>query len=392
MITVVGKYNTAKIFTDNVDDTTTSQIINLLNQSFISGSKIRIMPDAHAGKGCVVGFTMEIKNKIVPNLVGVDIGCGMDVVYFETDKLDLEKIDLFIRNKIPHGFSIHKEPLEFIKFNPERLLCYDEIPHEKIMNSIGSLGGGNHFIEINSSGYGYYLVIHSGSRNLGLQVANYYQNLATKLIKDNMDYLREYTIQMAKNQGLDIQNELDKCDFEIPPKDLCYLDGKVMKEYLHDMEICQEYASLNRQAMSLLILEYFNWDVMDEWETIHNYIDFDDMILRKGAISARKAERVIIPINMRDGSLIGYGKGNSDWNFSAPHGAGRLMSRSQAKKEINLEDFENSMKGVYSTSVNKNTLDESPMAYKPIEEILENINDTVDCIEQIKPVYNFKAF
>ena len=408
MIELKGKYNTASVFTDNVDNTTISQIIELLNQEFTKDSRIRIMPDTHAGKGCVIGTTMTINNKIVPNLVGVDIGCGMLCVNLGEDELNLPEIDNFIRNNIPHGFHINEDPKVDFKNEINKLLCLRELKKStsEFNRALGSLGGGNHFIEINrSEQYNtHYLVIHSGSRNMGLQVANYYQNRAFEyhngidesFQEDKFKLIEEYKEKGKRDQ---IQNALDKLKKKHKkqsniPKDLCYLEGGLMDEYLHDLRIAQSYAYLNRYTMAKRIVNEsigLDFDSLGRFQTIHNYIDIDDMILRKGAVSAKKGEVLIIPINMRDGSLICIGKGNYDWNYSAPHGAGRLMSRTVAKENISFSEFKESMEGIYSTSVNKSTLDESPMAYKPIKDIINNIQDTVDIVEIIKPIYNFKA-
>lgn len=406
MITLNGKYNTAKVFIDNMEETAISQIIELCNQEFVEGSQIRIMPDVHAGAGCTIGTTMTIQDKIVPNLVGVDIGCGMICITLKNVKLNLPEIDKFIRNNIPHGHGINKEPQVNFKDNINNLLCLREL-HKSTTEfnlALGSLGGGNHFIEINEDGNGdRYLVIHSGSRNMGLQIANYYQDRAfdyhngidNEFETEKRELIKEYKLTNKRNQipnAIDVLKKKHKRISSIP-KALCYLEGQLTKDYLHDLNIAQQYAKLNRETMAKKIIDFIglNFDQQYSFQTIHNYIDLDYMILRKGAVSAKGGELLIIPINMRDGSLLCMGKGNPDWNFSAPHGAGRLMSRTTAKELINMEDFTNSMQGIYSTSVNQNTLDESPMAYKPIQEIINNIKDTVKIIDIIKPIYNFKA-
>lgn len=405
MIKLKGKYNTAKVFTDYIEDEAVLQIIKLLNQDFIKDAKVRIMPDCHAGAGCVIGFTADIGEKVIPNLVGGDIGCGMLTVKLGQVDMDLAKLDDVIRNNIPAGFNYHKEKV--VDFDDiQNLKCYKELKDiERIEKSIGTLGGGNHFIEVDIDSNGNkYLVIHSGSRNLGQQVAKYYQNLAIELQRGKEDYFnkKQEIIETYKAQGkqkeipealIELKKEYDRLQPKYP-KELCFLTGKYRKEYLHDMEICQEYANLNRETMANIVLKkIFNksLDKFEHFHTIHNYINFKDNIMRKGAISAYKGEKVLIPINMRDGSILAVGKGNSDWNYSAPHGAGRLMSRSEAKENISLEEFQKSMAGIYTTSVNESTLDESPMAYKPIESILANIGETVEVIEVIKPIYNFKA-
>ena len=407
MIELQGKYNTAKVFTNNIEENATSQIIELCNQEFVKGNNIRIMPDVHAGAGCTIGTTMTVQDKIVPNLVGVDIGCGMFLVDLGKIKLDLSKIDWFIRNKIPHGHGINKESITDFRERINELICLRDLhkTSNEFNRAIGSLGGGNHFVEINVNSEGtQFLVIHSGSRNMGLQIAKHYQDRAFEYhngIDDEFESEKARLIIEYKETGKrnQIQNALDvlkKKHRKVSSiqKDLCYLEGKLMQDYLHDLEIAQEYASLNRKVMAKRIIsEVINLDLSDLYgfETIHNYIDLDNMILRKGAVSAKDGEILIIPINMRDGSLICRGKGNPDWNYSAPHGAGRLMSRTAAKEVVNLEEFKNSMEGVYTTSVSASTMDEAPTVYKPMQEIIDNIQDTVEVLEIIKPVYNFKS-
>ena len=392
-----------KIFTDNIEEEAIEQIDLLLEQEPFKDCKVRIMPDVHAGKGCVIGFTADLGNKVIPNIVGVDIGCGMLCVELGKVKLDLEKVDEIINKVIPAGRNIREHKLtDFKKIND--LYCLRELSDVKKFNrSIGTLGGGNHFIEIDKDEEdNKYLVIHTGSRNLGKQVADYYQNLAIELCsgKDGMFEKKEKIIKQYKAQERkeEIQKALRKLEKEYNnsrptlPRDLCYLKGKYREMYLHDMKICQEYARLNRLYIAKeILLNYFGHCEFHSFETIHNYISFDDNIVRKGAISAKKDERVLIPINMRDGSIIAVGKGNKDWNESAPHGAGRLMSRTKAKEMFKLEEFRESMKDVYSTSVVKETIDEAPFVYKPMQEILDNIKDTVEVERVIKPIYNFKA-
>lgn len=355
-----------KIFTENIEEEAIEQIDLLLEQDPFKDCKVRIMPDVHSGKGCVIGFTADLGNKVIPNIVGVDIGCGMLCVELGKVDLDLERIDKIINKVIPAGRNIRDSKL--IDFEPiKKLNCFRELNDTKRFNrAIGTLGGGNHFIEIDKDEEdNKYLVIHTGSRNLGKQVADYYQNLAIS----NM---------YSKKSSL--------------PRDLCYLEGKHRDMYLHDMKICQEYASLNRlYIVKEILMNYFGNCDFHSFETIHNYISFEDNIVRKGAISAKKGERVLIPINMRDGSIIAIGKGNKDWNESAPHGAGRIMSRNKAKETFNLEQFKESMKDIYSTSVVKETIDEAPFVYKPMQEIMDNIKDTVEIERIIKPIYNFKA-
>jgi len=394
MIELQGKYNTAKVFTDNIENEAISQIINLLNQEFVSGSRIRIMPDTHAGAGCTIGTTMTITDKIVPNLVGVDIGCGMETVLLENNRVELQKLDKVIHASIPAGFDIRKEPHPYIdEIALEKLRCIKQINLARAELSMGTLGGGNHFIELDQDDDGrLYLVVHSGSRNLGKQVAEYYQNTAVRDLKDKSKEINALIAEL-KSQGrqTEIQTELKKIGVRKVDKTLAFIEGATFNDYLQDMAIVQRYAELNRRAIVREIVKQMKFKVADSFTTIHNYIDLESMILRKGAISSKAGERVLIPINMRDGSLICVGKGNPDWNYSAPHGAGRLMSRSAAKSSITLKQFEMSMKGIYSTTINKSTIDESPMAYKPMDEIIGNIEDTVDIAHVIKPLYNFKA-
>ncbi len=394
MIELKGKYNTAKVFTNNIDAETTSQVTELLNQKFVSGSKIRIMPDCHAGKGCVIGTTMTLTDKVVPNLVGVDIGCGMYALKLEEKDLDMKLLDEVINTKVPSGFSIHDRAVtKFDKLKDIR--CNINIDNAN--RSIGSLGGGNHFIEIDrDKDDALWLVIHCGSRHLGIEVCNYYQKSGFKAIRhDDIEAKIKSTIADLKARGLekDIENTIKVIKMQYPniPEHLAYVESQLFNDYIHDMKITQEYAKLNRSTIADIIIRAMNLHPVDSFDTIHNYIDIDNMILRKGSISAQKGERVLIPMNMRDGSLICIGKGNPDWNYSAPHGAGRIMSRSEAKESVNFDAFKESMNGIYSTSVVESTIDESPMVYKPMNEIIENIKDTVEVIDIIKPIYNFKA-
>lgn len=363
---IKGKYNNAKVFTDKLESKAKNQIQELLNQDFCEGSLIRIMPDVHAGAGCVIGTTMTIKDKVVPNLVGVDIGCGLMVTKIREKDINFAKLDDIIRKNIPAGFNIRKTPHPLLKKTRlDYLRCKEYVDIKRARLSLGSLGGGNHFIELDQDENGEnYLVVHSGSRNIGLQVAQYYQKLAYKSLK---------------NQGLETD------------KNLAYLKGRDFEDYIHDMGVMQEYASINREAITNIIIAKMGFNVEEQFSTIHNYIDIDRMILRKGAVRALKGEKIIIPINMKDGSLICKGKGNEDWNMSAPHGAGRVMSRREAKRTINLKDFKKEMQGVYSTSISNRTLDEAPDAYKPIEEIIKHTEETVEILHHIKPIYNFKA-
>lgn len=402
-----------KVFTENIEQQAIEQINLLLEQESFKDCKIRIMPDVHAGKGCVIGFTADLGNKVIPNIVGVDIGCGMLCVELGNIELDLEKLDKIINQYIPAGRNIREQKLiDFEKIN--NLYCLRELKETKKFNrAIGTLGGGNHFIEIDvDENNNKYLVIHTGSRNLGKQVADYYQNLAIELCsgKEEMFKKKEEIIKTYKEQGKksEIQKALKELELEYKqnkpnlPNELCYLEGEYREKYLHDMKICQEYASLNRLNIAKeILMNYFQLTYVPEidyppimnnrFETIHNYISFEDNIVRKGAISAKKGEKVLIPINMRDGSIIAIGKGNEDWNKSAPHGAGRIMSRHKAKETFKLEEFKESMKGIYSSSIVEDTIDEAPFVYKPMQEIIDNIQDTVEIQKIIKPIYNFKA-
>ena len=395
-----------KIFTKNVEQEAVDQIELLLAQDAFKDCKVRIMPDVHAGKGCVIGFTADLGNKVIPNIVGVDIGCGMLCVSLGQIDINFDELDNVIRFYVPSGRNVHEGRI--IRFDElQELKCYRELRDTKrLERSIGTLGGGNHFIEVDVAEDGYkYLVIHTGSRNLGKQVADYYQNLAFELMsgKDELYEEQGRIIEEYKAAGRksDIQNAIAELHRNFKavnpniPKDLCYLEGKYREDYLHDMRICQKFAYINRVMIAQIICNHMGWgvdaDMPDYFECIHNYIDHDSNIVRKGAISAKYGEKVLIPINMRDGCIIGTGKGNEDWNCSAPHGAGRVMSRTKAKELVSLEEFEKSMDGIYTTSVNQSTIDESPMAYKTLNEIVENIKDTVDVLTIIKPVYNFKA-
>lgn len=402
---IKGIYSSAKVFTDIIDEKAVEQIQTLCNQEFTKDAKIRIMPDAHAGVGCVIGFTANLGELVIPNIVGVDIGCGMLTVDLKDSQIDLEKLDQIIRKYIPSGTSVHSgRIMRFDKL--QELYCYRELKDSKrIERSIGTLGGGNHFIEVDVDENNHsYLVIHTGSRNLGKQVAQYYQNLAYDLMagKDELLFKQEQLIVDYKKQGR--KDELQEAIKELRknfiakevqlPKELCYLSGKYRDQYLHDMAICQEYATLNRQMIAKIILKQLldrSLEEFDYFETIHNYIDHDENIMRKGAVSAKLNEKILIPINMRDGSLICLGKGNEEWNQSAPHGAGRLYSRQKAKELFSLNEFEDQMQGIYSTSINQHALDECPMAYKSMDDIVNNIGETATIIQVIKPIYNFKA-
>ena len=391
-----------KIFTDNIDDKAVEQINLLLEQDAFKDSKIRIMPDVHAGKGCVIGFTGDLGLKVIPNIVGVDIGCGMFCANLGKIDIDYKVLDDFINSNIPSGMNVNDKKL--VDFDLTRLKCFKSLKNlEWVENSLGSLGVGNHFIEIDESDDGEkYLVIHTGSRNLGVQVADFYQDLADKLVNHDLEgYYKKRDEILTTYKELGKEREIEtalkelkkelEVSKEVIPYELAYLEDNNREDYLHDMKICQEFAVLNRLTIAKRIAEYMGWNIDNYFESVHNYISFDDNIVRKGSISAKLGERVIIPINMRDGCIVGTGLGNEDWNYSAPHGAGRVMSRMEALKNINLDEYKESMKDIYTTSVNEGTKDEAPFVYKSLEEILEHIIPTVKVDKIIKPKYNFKA-
>ena len=398
MIELQGKYAEAKIFTNIVDNESISQVIELLNQPYISGSRVRMMPDIHAGAGCTIGTTMTISDKICPNLVGVDIGCGMYAVNLGQVDIDMEQMDA-AAHFIPSGMNVWEGRKEH--FDLLELRCYRELKDSKrLERSLGTLGGGNHFIEIDQSTDGIkFLVIHSGSRNLGKQVAEYYQRLAIDLNKGKEEYFAKRDALIAEYKATGRRTEIQAALKELRwnahettlPEGLCFVYGQYMEDYLHDVKICQRFACRSRELMAEIILQRLGLEAVEAFHTIHNYIDTDEMILRKGAIAAHKGEKVLIPINMRDGSLICTGKGNEDWNFSAPHGAGRLMSRREAKETFTVSEFKEQMNGIYTTSIGQGTLDECPMAYKSMNDIVNNISPTVSIDSIIKPTYNFKA-
>ena len=398
MLEIKGKFNTAICYASIIEEEAIEQIRRMCDYEFTEGSRIRIMPDVHAGKGCTIGTTMTIKDKAVPNIVGVDIGCGMYTVDLGKTEINYVKVDE-AAHYIPSGLNVWEERQE--RFDLQELHCYRDLKDTKrLERSLGTLGGGNHFIEIDEAADGNkYLVIHSGSRNLGKQVAEFYQHLAIDLSKGKEEYLRkrDEIIRTYKEQGrkAEIQKALemlawDKKESTIP-EDLCYLYGSYLEDYLHDVEVCQRFARRNREKMAEILLDRSGMTGGDSFHTIHNYIDTDEMILRKGAIAAHKGEKILIPINMRDGSVLAVGKGNPEWNYSAPHGAGRILSRRAAKDQLNLEAYRQSMEGIYTTSVNASTLDEAPMAYKSLEDIIDVIRESVDIIDIMKPIYNFKA-
>ena len=402
---IVGRYNMAVAYADEIEENALEQIQKLCNQSFAEGSRIRIMPDVHAGAGCVIGFTADLGDKVIPNIVGVDIGCGMLTVELGDMEIDFEKLDDVIRKFVPSGKNTHEGRI--VRYG--RLMdlnCYRMLKNTKrIERSIGTLGGGNHFIEIDCDENGNkYLVIHTGSRNLGKQVAEYYQSLAYDIMKGKDKFFEEKDRIIAEYKAAGRRKEIqgkikelmkDWKEKEIDvPKELCYLTGDCRRMYLEDMEICQDYAALNRSVIAELILKNMfdkSPDDFESFETVHNYVDHNSNIIRKGAVSALSGEKMLIPINMRDGSLICVGKGNPEWNFSAPHGAGGLYSRSKANETFTVEEFKNEMKGIFTTSVNSLTLDECPMAYKDKNDIVKNIFPTAKIIKEIKPLYNFKA-
>ena len=398
MFEIKGKRNTAICYASVIEEEAVEQIRRMCDYEFTEGSRIRIMPDVHAGKACTIGTTMTIQDKVVPNIVGVDIGCGMYTVSLGKHEIDFDKLDA-AAYFIPSGMNVWEEPQEY--FALEQLRCYQELKNlSRLEKSLGTLGGGNHFIEIDQAADGSkYLVIHSGSRNLGKQVAEFYQRLAIDLNKGKETYLeeREKIIRTYKAQGRtqEIQAALDRISWNQRetsiPEDLCFLYGTDLEDYLHDVEICQQFARRNRELMTEILIDRAGLSRGECFHTIHNYIDTEEMILRKGAIAAHKDEKVLIPINMRDGSVLAVGKGNEEWNFSAPHGAGRIMSRRVAKSSLSMEEYQETMKGVYTTSISASTLDEAPMAYKSLNDIIGVIRESVDVIDVMKPIYNFKA-
>ncbi len=412
MITIEGKYNNAKVFTDTCDEATVSQIQNLLNQSCVEGAQIRIMPDCHAGAGCVIGTTMTIRDKVIPNLVGVDIGCGMLATKLKEQRIDLPKFDSISQAEIPAGMRLRETPhSQAGSMSAEELACYHKpnchVSPDMFALSIGTLGGGNHFWELDRDEEdNIWLVVHTGSRRSGKDVAEYYQRKAYEALnflgekrKEEITAQKNAFIQQLRDEGREkeINKLLPAWQASLPtvetdvPYAVAWCEGTLFDDYIHDMRIMQQYAALNRRVITETILKKCKLHAVEQFETVHNYIDMDHMILRKGSVSAMAGQRLLIPINMRDGALICVGKGNPDWNESAPHGAGRLMSRAEARSSISMKDYKESMKGIYTTCVNKNTLDESPFAYKPMDEIMADIEPTAEVVSQIKPIYNFKA-
>ena len=395
---IKGKINTAICYAKVVEQDAIEQIRRMCDYEFTKGSTIRIMPDVHAGKGCTIGTTMTIHNKAVPNIVGVDIGCGMLTINIGKEEIDFAKLDE-AAHFIPSGMNVWEGRRE--RFNLQALRCYRSLKKTRwLERSLGTLGGGNHFIEVDQAMDGTkYLIIHTGSRNLGKQVAEIYQQLAVDLNKGKESYFqqKEEIIRTYKEQGRrqEIEAALKEIAWEkretTIPEDLCHLYGKYFEDYLHDVEICQKFAKRNREMIAEIILERTGVIATDAFHTIHNYIDTEEMILRKGAIAAHAGEKVLIPINMRDGSVLAIGKGNPEWNYSAPHGAGRVMSRTQAKNSLSMDEYKAMMSGIYTTSVNEATLDEAPMAYKRLEDVIDVIKESVDVIDVMKPIYNFKA-
>lgn len=398
MLEIKGKVNTAICYAKVIEEEAIEQIQRMCDYEFTQDSQIRIMPDVHAGKGCTIGTTMTVRDKAVPNIVGVDIGCGMYTVNLGKQSIDLQKLDE-AAHFVPSGMNVWEGRQE--RFDLTKLRCYRSLRDtRRLERSLGTLGGGNHFIEVDLAQDGTnYLVIHTGSRNLGKQVAEIYQRLAVDLNQGKATYfeqrdaiIREYK---AAGRRKEIQAALEKISWtqqeNTIPEDLCFLYGTYLEDYLHDVEICQKFAQRNREKIAEILLDRAGLTGTDAFHTIHNYIDTDEMILRKGAIAAHKGEKVLIPINMRDGSVLAIGKGNAEWNYSAPHGAGRIMSRKKAKESLSLEDYKKTMKDVYTTSVNEATLDEAPMAYKSLEDIIDVIEEAVDVMDVMKPIYNFKA-
>ena len=400
MLEIKGRVSTAICYASVVEEEAIEQIRRMCDHDFTSGSKIRIMPDVHAGKGCTIGTTMTIVDKVVPNIVGVDIGCGMYTVELGNIEIDCAAVDA-VANFIPSGRNVWDSRQE--RFDLTEFRCYRNLKQtQRLERSLGTLGGGNHFIEIGAASDGNkYLVVHSGSRNLGTQVAEYYQRLAVDLHSGKAEFFekKEEMIRAYKEQGrrkelnaalkaMEKEWKTKKPDI---PADLCYLYGSYMDDYMHDVELCQKFAKRSREKMAELILERTGMTALSAFHTIHNYINTDEMILRKGAIAAHKGQLVLIPLNMRDGSILARGKGNPEWNYSAPHGAGRIMSRTKAKEILDMDEYKESMSGIYTTSINKRTLDEAPMAYKSFDDIIDDIRESVDIIDVLKPIYNFKA-
>lgn len=402
MIEIQGAHNTAVCYTNDLEDTAARQIKALCNERAFAGSKIRIMPDVHAGKGCTIGTTMTITDKVIPGIVGVDIGCGMETVRLSRSDIDFAQLDSLIRNQIPSGRNIRETPHELNSaIDLSQLRCASKVDVYRGRLSLGSLGGGNHFVELDrGENDELYLVVHSGSRHLGYEVANYYQaagyEALTRKFENDLDFAGRLRELRQAGKVAEIQSFVRKAQEHNRHKaeidrDLAYVEGQLFEDYIHDMHIIQHFAALNRQAITEVILRGLEVGCVEEFTTTHNYIDTELMIVRKGAVSAQAGERLLIPINMRDGSLICRGRGNADWNYSAPHGAGRVLSRKQALKALSLDQFQAQMEGIYTTCLHRDTLDESPMAYKSAQDIVEQIGPTADIVQVIKPVYNYKA-
>ena len=399
MLEITGTHNTAKVFIDTIDETAREQIRTMCSQDYLADSRIRIMPDTHAGKGCTIGTTMTLHGRVAPNMVGVDIGCGMEVAVLEEKQLDLEALDRLIYAAIPAGMEVRGQPHPYLEeIDLRALRCFGEINEHRARHSIGTLGGGNHFIEVDRDDEGVlYLVVHSGSRHLGTEVAEWYQREGYRALSGGSQRQIEELIAALKSAGRseEIEGRIREIKTRRPAgavaPELAYVEGALFDDYIHDMKLTQQFAVLNRKAMVDVILEGMGLHAVDIFTTIHNYIDTDAMILRKGSVSAKAGEKLLIPINMRDGSLICIGKGNEEWNCSAPHGAGRLMSRRAALNTLSMDEFQKEMVGIYSTCVVPDTLDESPMAYKSMDEIVSQIRPTAEIVERIRPVYNFKA-
>ncbi|WP_312126404.1 RtcB family protein [Lysinibacillus boronitolerans] len=395
MIEINGRFTNARIFAQTALQTAIDQIQELTDQAFMTGTKVRIMPDYHAGKGCVIGTTIQLQDRVVPNLVGIDVGCGVFVAQLDVTTVDFAQLDAIIRTYVPSGQDIHKEvspSRHFVEFEGKQFRA-SGLKDDYTNLSLGTLGGGNHFIELAKDEENqHYLLIHTGSRYVGAKVANWHQKRAYEnLRREDLTEKIEALKQQGRQQEIQSMIQAYKEQTPFVPKDLSYLEGEAFHDYIHDMKIAQQFARMNRWTIAETIAKQMDWHFTDTFDTIHNYIDTETMTLRKGAVRANKDEKLVIPMNMRDGSLICIGKGNSEWNYSAPHGAGRMFSRRAAKKALNMADFKETMQGIWTTSVNEETLDEAPMAYKPMTEITSAIGETVDIVKVIKPVYNFKA-
>lgn len=395
MIEVKGQYTDALIYTNNPQEVAISQIAELVNQPFMEGAKVRIMPDYHAGKGCVIGTTIALNNRVVPNLVGVDVGCGVFVAEIEEKMIDFDQLDKAIRQFVPSGNEIHEEASSTRQTEQfaNDLFVASGLHNDYTNRSLGTLGGGNHFIELAKDEEGkHYLLIHTGSRYVGSKIANWHQNRAYESLR-RIDLTEKIETLKAAGRYQEIQRMITEYKDENPivPKELAYLEGELFADYIADMKLAQQFAHENRQTIARIIAEQMKWEYGVQFDSVHNYIDIDSMILRKGAVRASAGEQLVIPMNMRDGSLICIGKGSAAWNESAPHGAGRIFSRSAAMKNLSMEDFKQTMQGIWTTSVSEETLDEAPMAYKPMQEIMDQIGETVEIQKRIIPVYNFKA-